>query len=190
MLSELYYHTRCHSEYCAVKRKFQEHDDDSPGTSSTSKILGSKSIHPKSDTKGVLVPSCILCSTKKKRNSGPVTSYETLHKVVTLQCSKTLVDRAKEIPDSIISQRIIGLCSQDLVAKEVHYHNSCKLSFLKKASVEASEPNKKHEASEKKKHEAAFSNLIPYIDTEIMTKKVPQYVFHLKALYKEQYKEL
>ena len=145
MLSELYHHPRCHSEYCAVKRKFQEHDDDSPGTSSTSKILQSKSVHPESDTKGVLLPSCILCSTRKKRNSGPVSSYETLHKVVTPQCSKR-----KEIPDSIISQRIIGLCSQDLVAKEVHCHNSCKLSFLKKASVEASEPNKKHESSEKK----------------------------------------
>ena len=42
----------------------------------------------------------------------------------------------------------------------------------------------------KKQNEIAFSKLIPYIDTEIITKKVPQYVSHLKALYKEQYKEL
>ena len=107
-----------------------------------------------------------------------------------MECSKTLVDRAKQNPGSKSSQRILALGSEELVAKEVHYHNSCRLKFLKEASVEASEPNEKGVISKRKQHEAAFAVFMPYIDTEIIAKHVPKYVSQLTDLYKEQYKEL
>ena len=55
--SELYYHSRCHSQYCAVKRKLQEVDDETPSTSNTGKSLRSKSDLPQSSPKGTLIPS-------------------------------------------------------------------------------------------------------------------------------------
>ena len=137
--SDMYYHSQCHSQYCAVKRKLQDLNQDAPSTSNREKSLRSKSDLPHSSPTGVLAPSCILCSFKRKRNtssggSGGSGSFEILHKVMTLECSKMLVDFAKQNPNSKISQRILSLGSEELVAKEAHYHNSCRVKFLKEES--------------------------------------------------------
>lgn len=185
--SNLYYHTQCHSRYCAVsKRKVQEVDDETRST--PSKSLRSKSDLPQSSPRGVLKASCIFCSTTQKRGKSSSSSYETLHKVETMECSDTFMNAAKKNMQSEKSQRILALGSEDLVAIEVHYHNTCKLKFLREAR--GSKEYSTHNTSNRKQHEKAFEVFMAYIENEVIQKRVPKYVSKLMDLYTEQYKEI
>lgn len=187
--SDLYYHSKCHSQCCAVDRMAQEVVNETPSATDTGKSLRSKSYLPPSSPKGVFKPSCIFCSAKQKRlkscsGSG---SHASLHKVETMECSDTLLKAAKQNRGLKSSQRVLALGSEDLVAIEAHYHNTCRLKFLK----EVNEPGKESTgAPTRKQHEKAFDVFMEYIESEIIQKHVPKYVSQLMDLYKEQYKAI
>ena len=125
--ADLFYHSQCQSRYCAVKRKACDDGTESTASPSASKTTRSQSDLPSTSKSGILTKSCILCSNERRRSSS---GYDTIHKVKSKECSMAFVQAAKSHPTSQQSQRNLSLDSEDLVAKEAHYHNFCKLQIL------------------------------------------------------------
>ena len=185
--SSLYYHTQCHSRYCAIgKRKVQEVEEETPNITRSSKSLRSKSDLPQSSRRGVLKPSCIFCLKIQKRVKSGKRSYEYLHKIETLDCSNVIFNAAKQNKQLEKSQRILAFGSEDLIAAKLHYHNTCKLKFLR----EANEISKESTSSFRKQHEKAFEVFMSYINSELIAKQLPKYVSKLMYMYKQHYKEM
>lgn len=107
--SDLYYHTKCHSRYCAVKRKAEEDVNEPQSTPPTGKSMRSKSDLPQSDKKGGLEHSCIFCSTVRKRSCSSGRNFEGLHKVETMEGSNRIINAAKRNPGLRNSQRVLAL---------------------------------------------------------------------------------
>ena len=167
-----------------MKRKANELANEPQNTSLAGKSMRSKSDLPQSDAKGVLGRSCIFCSTVRKRLRSPGdVSFENLHKVETMECSDMLINAAKRNTGLRNSVRVLALGSEDLVAIEAHYHNSCRLKFLQEANNETEVGT-----SNRKRHEKAFEVFMMYTEHEIIQKRVPKYAAKLMELYKEQYK--
>lgn len=185
LFSDLYYHSQCHSKYCAVKRKSTEDaQEPSQSTSSIVKTMRSKSDLPKSNSKGILESQCIFCQTGRKRvktNSGE--SFDKLCKIETLQSSAVIISGAKRHPELEQSQRVLALGSEDLVAIEAQYHNSCKRKFIRETDIHETPVDK----SNRKSHQEAFAVLVKFVESEIIVKQKPKHLSIVHDLYKEQY---
>ena len=183
---DLYYHTDCHSRFCAVKRKTHE---DENCQSIAPKTMRSQNSLPKSDRKGVLMSCCIFCSAERKRkSSGGGGDFEVLSKVETMESSGIIINAAKLNPGLETSQRVLALGSEDLVAIAAHYHNSCRLKFLREATESGESSHQAAIMSNRKKHDETFKVFAMHIQSEIIDNRVPKYVSKLMELYKEQYR--
>ena len=188
---DLYYHTTCNSQYSAVKRKASNDDKDPQSTSTASTSTRSKSDLPQTDVRGVLQHSCIFCSTERKRfkSCSKDSSFEKLHKVETIEQSNLLIKAAKSKSGLRSSQQILSLGSEDLVAKEAHFHNTCMLKFLQESKAHIESSTHKN-ISVKRKHDKTFEEFVTYIEQEVIQKRVPKYASKLMDLYKEKFREM
>ena len=100
-----------------------------------------------SDSKGILFEKCIFCSDAKKRLKGHSTSgsFEKLCKIETVACQSEIISAAKRFPELNKYHRVLSLASDDLIAMEAKYHNTCKRKFLREIEKQLSEVSKPEE---------------------------------------------
>ena len=179
--TDLYYHSVCHSKFCAVKRKTFE-DTSGSIQSLPLKVTVSNSDLPSSSSTGTLQEQCIFCPDQRKRLK-VFGRYEKLCRLESGDCRDEILAAAKQKPDLEASQKILALGLKDLVATEAKYHNSCKKKFLRQTDNTVIEPEK----SARKRHEESFAVLSCFIENEIISKRNPVYASKLMDLYKEEY---
>ena len=184
---DFYYHSECNRRYCAIKRKSFENEKDDTNLAPPEKSTRSKSDLPHTNNKGVLEKTCLFCSLSRKRLKSS-SAYDKLHKVQTADLSESFVSTAKAHPLIKESQRILALGSEDLVAMEAHYHNTCRLKFFRDAKDDGTPNPTQSPHSIRGKHEKVFQRFMVYIEDEIILKRVPKYVTSLLDLYKDEYK--
>ena len=86
------------------------------------------------------------------------------------------INAAKQNIESKECQRILALGSEDLVAIEVNYHNTCKLKFLREANAHK---ERNTCTSKRKHHEKTFEIFMACIKNYIIQNHVPKYVSNL-----------
>ena len=128
---------------------------------------------PSTDNRGVLGQQCVFCGKLRKKIKS---QNEPLHLCVTKDGSRAIYLAAKKKND--IKILILG---EDLIAKEVKYHNSCMRDYLREEHAESELP------SSTKIHHEAFRKLSIYIEGEIIANKNPMMVSAPLKLYQEEY---
>lgn len=165
-----YYHTKCFSRFCAIKR---QPPDDSELSQPPSKVTRSTSGHPFTNQRGVLGEDCLFCGKQRKRKSQ---KNEPLKQCLTMDGCKSIIRAAKKKCDT----RILGL-GEDLIAKEAKYHNTCRRNYVRQDEDEEAQ------TSNRKKHNEAFQTLLNFLDGEIIKKKKPMLATVIFCLYKEEF---
>lgn len=113
---------------------------------------------------GVLEDSCIFCQKKVRRHGG---KKEKLHLCLTTTLQETVESQAKVLNDVEFLGRISGV---DFVAKEVKYHQICKVNYGNRANAaEMKARPRKGEWHEKRNvHESAFSSICSIVQSSII----------------------
>ena len=159
-----FYHSKCLSQFCAVKRRTSASNDPSEPASKSTR---SSSILPLSNDRGVLGHECLFCKRKRKRKSN-VREY--LHQCLTKDGSKAILTAARKKGDA----RISGL-GEDLIAKEAKHHNRCRRDYVRQSVAV--------ESSNRKKHDEAFQKLSHFVGNEVFKKKTPILAATLLSVY-------
>lgn len=165
-----YYHSRCLSGFCAIKRLSSPSND---LTESANKTTRSNSDLPSTNKKGVLRKECLFCGKTRKRKSQ---KNEALHKCLSRDGSKSIIIAATSKCDA----RIIAL-GEDLIAKEAMYHNSCRRYYVRDDGIED------EQMSSRKIHEEAFRKLSMFIENEVIKNKTPMLATMIANLYEEEF---
>ena len=95
---------------------------------------------------------------------------------MTTEGSNAIFAAAKKRGDA----RILSL-GEDLIAKEVRYHHSCRRMYLRDNFENV------NENSNRKKHDQAFANLSQFITRDVVEKKIPVMGSILLKLYSQEY---
>ena len=168
------YHSQCFSQFCEVKRLPSPKSEQSePHTKSTR----SNSNLPATDDRGFLKSCCVFCGNARKRKKGKT---EGLHQCITLDGSKAIICAAKSRGDA----RILSL-GEDLIAKVVKYHHSCRHDYLRDVPT-STKPVE--QTSNRKIHNDAFQNISVFIQNEVINKQTPMMASAILRMYKEEYK--
>ena len=184
----MYYHSQCLSMYCAIKRSTSE----PPKTSTTTRSSHSLSS---TDKRGVLNDECIFCGKQRKKRKS---EEEPLHQCLTDIASKSIWLAAVKKEDT----KIISL-GEDLIAKELKYHGTCKKNYIDEAAAltvsnEGYELNtenvqgvkkfvNRNQTSKKKFHLQAFDKVSYYITQNVMQLGTPFMGSFLLKLYQDSY---
>ena len=146
--------------------------------------IGRRSLRSKSNDTNRTVQSsnifpkiCLFCE-KKKKMPGKGT-HENLCKIETLSFQDNVVKEAEILQDERILRIIFGV---DLVAKEAHYHNSCRKSFSYQASAITQKQRTSAIASEKQRTAAirkrAFDSTTSYIEAHVFNNEEVIYIHY------------
>ena len=170
------YHTVCYRLYTAVKR---------PKTTSkkSKKACVNTRFHsvlPKSDKKGLLKGSCIFCGKARKVIKG---KNEKRRRVQTGDGSDAINLRAEYSKNDRI--KILVRSGVKLIEKEAEYHNSCRLIFNNETAHYLDQGEK--EKSCRFYHTKAFSSILSYIKSEVITNSKPVLISDLVNMYKAEY---
>jgi len=185
-----WYHTRCLSNYSAVKRK-PEPAAQPPVIEPPTKVTRSKlSVGPSVRSTGVFGNECLFCPFERRRScSSQSASFETPRPISSRNSAAAIIDAAKQ-QDSDISHNILAI-SGDLLAKEAKCHNSCKREFIRAGTTAAQPPTKDGDAPEtsaiRLKHSKAFEELSQFLKKEIAQKRKPLMASTIFNLYREGY---
>ncbi|KAK7076259.1 hypothetical protein SK128_024869, partial [Halocaridina rubra] len=101
---------------------------------------------------------------------------EALHLCVTKGDSRAIYLADKRKNDT----KFLAL-GEDLIAKELRYHNSCTRDYLRDENMETKL------TSSRKTHHEAFRKLSIFIERDIVTSKNPMMASVLLSLYQEEY---
>lgn len=165
-----FYHSQCLSQYSAVKRRSSVVTEQKEPPCKTTR---SCSPLPPTDNRGVLGQQCVFCGKPRKKIKS---QNEPLHLCVTKDGSRAIYLAAQKKTDT----KILTL-GEDLIAKNVKYHNSCRRDYLREEPAESGSP------SSRKTHQEAFRRLSIYIEGEIIANKKPMLASALLNLYQEEY---
>uniref|UniRef100_UPI00358FD8C4 uncharacterized protein n=1 Tax=Myxine glutinosa TaxID=7769 RepID=UPI00358FD8C4 len=101
--------------------------------------------------------------------------------------SKTVVACARANPNSASSQKILVLAggTDDLVAPEGMYHNTCRLKFLRNSGAENG--GGYNFAAPSAVHKVAFNAMKGFIDSQVVAKRNPVLVASVMELYRSEY---
>ena len=102
--------------------------------------------------------------------------------------SKSVVACARANPNSTSSQKILALArgTDDLVAPEGMYHNTCRLKFLRSNVAEAASCGYDFVAPSAV-HRVAFEAIQGFIDSQVVAKRIPVAVASVMELYKSEF---
>lgn len=167
-----FYHSPCLSRFCAVKRSPPEVTQQLEPP--TKIITRTRSTLPSTDSRGVLRQQCLFCGKARKKIKS---ENEPLHQCETLDGSRSIYLAAKRKNDTNIL--VLG---EDLIAKGMQYHNSCRRDYVREETMEAAETSHR-----RKHHHEAFRKLSFFIKNEIIIKKKPMMGSLLLQLYQQEY---
>lgn len=187
---QYWYHSKCLSNYTAVKRK-AEPDPQSSEIEPPTKVTRSKStLGPSTSRTGVFGNECVFCPFERRRtgSSHPAT-YEKPRPISCRNSAAAIIDAAKH-QDNDNSRKILAIPG-DLLAKEVKCHDSCKREFIRAGTTVARPSTKSEGASEisaiRTKHTKAFGELSLFLKEEIVQKRRPLMASTIFNLYREEY---
>ena len=174
------YHRWCYKNFTNIsrllKRKAPFHDDDNAGPSTSKKSRLSKP----SGTR-VLFPAdkCLFC--EKNR----ITKKHQIEKLV--KCvTKTAEDSIKEAASKKQDEHILGKVQDiDLVAREVHYHASCRKDYTREAERHGTAPKDEDEIRKQTAHKAAFDYIVKYVKESIFEGANVERMTMLKEKYQQ-----
>lgn len=162
----IFYHSKCFSRFCAVKRRMSPSTEPSkPMSFDSSSESGNFNDDPED--------KCLFCKKKRLRKSN---SNESLHKCMTTEGSKAIITAANRRGDTEILE-----LGEVFIAKQAKYHSSCRRSFCRNGDKEADRK------SNRKKHEEAFQKLSVFLENEIIKKKTAMLATTIFNLYSEEY---
>lgn len=138
-------------------------------------------------SRGIINDNCILCTVNQKRVKKMSGGFEKLISVETTTCRDEIINAAKPCPLLPQSEYVLSLHSDDLIAMEPKYHNSCKKKFIWESRESDGQLAEKVENPAKKLHETATQNILQYIDSEIVAKEKPHMINKVMDLYQQEY---
>ena len=163
------YHRSCYQRFTNVSR-IMKRKKEAPNTSSEfgeSSVKRRRVSQHSASTPSRLLPAdkCLFCDKGRIRKSG---KEEHLVKCVTKTAEGSIKRAAETKQDEFIVLKIKDI---DLVAKEAHYHASCRKSYTR--SEERHDVPKKEElggqADVEAAHKAAFENLCEHVNASIIS---------------------
>ena len=163
------YHRSCYQRFTNVSR-IMKRKKEAPNTSSEfgeSSVKRRRVSQHSASTPSRLLPAdkCLFCDKGRIRKSG---KEEHLVKCVTKTAEESIKRAAETKQDEFILLKIKDI---DLVAKEAHYHASCRKSYTR--SEERHDVPKKEElggqADVEAAHKAAFENLCEHVNASIIS---------------------
>ena len=163
------YHRSCYQRFTNVSR-IMKRKKEAPNTSSEfgeSSVKRRRVSQHSASTPSRLLPAdkCLFCDKGRIRKSG---KEEHLVKCVTKTAEESIKRAAETKQDDFILLKIKDI---DLVAKEAHYHASCRKSYTR--SEERHDVPKKEElggqADVEAAHKAAFENLCEHVNASIIS---------------------
>ena len=166
----LFYHSKCHSKFCAVKSSAPEKTLQEPVSKKHNPGSVTRSI---STSLNCSTEECIFCVDRKFQSG----ARETLHQCLTLKGSKQIYLAAHRKND----ERIIAM-GEDLVKRGASYHNSCRRKYIK--DPEDGDVKLDHN---RHTHAKAFQKLEIFIDDYVICSNKPIKATNLYNIYKEEY---
>ena len=163
------YHRSCYQRFTNVSR-IMKRKKEAPNTSSEfgeSSVKRRRVSQHSASTPSRLLPAdkCLFCDKGRIRKSG---KEEHLVKCVTKTAEESIKRAAETKQDEFILLKIKDI---DLVAKEAHYHASCRKNYTR--SEERHDVPKKEElggqADAEAAHKAAFENLCEHVNASIIS---------------------
>ena len=163
------YHRSCYQRFTNVSR-IMKRKKEAPNTSSEfgeSSVKRRRVSQHSASTPSRLLPAdkCLFCDKGRIRKSG---KEEHLVKCVTKTAEESIKRAAETKQDEFILLKIKDI---DLVAKEAHYHASCRKNYTR--SEERHDVPKKEElggqADVEAAHKAAFENLCEHVNASIIS---------------------
>ena len=163
------YHRSCYQRFTNVSR-IMKRKKEAPNTRSEfgeSSVKRRRVSQHSASTPSRLLPAdkCLFCDKGRIRKSG---KEEHLVKCVTKTAEGSIKRAAETKQDEFIVLKIKDI---DLVAKEAHYHASCRKSYTR--SEERHDVPKKEElggqADVEAAHKAAFENLCEHVNASIIS---------------------
>jgi hypothetical protein len=158
------FHRCCYQTFTNTKylRKRQTSGD------VTNDMQPSTSKRSRSETSTVLLPSdkCLFCGQQQRWVSGKGKGKrEQLTKCVTETAEASIKEAANAKQDTKL---LCIIQDVDLIAREAHYHNSCRRNFTRK-DIRNPTPDPNSETSGQiQAHETAFEHLCEYVQTNII----------------------
>lgn len=186
------YHARCYKRYTSVslhsKMDMQtgnDLQDLSAGNENNSveksldtpreRQLRSNSGMKSTSGTGILEEKCIFCEKKDRKHKG---CREKLHLCITTAIQESIFEEAKQLRDTNFISKISGI---DFIAKEVRYHQICRVEYSNKAK---SSKKVKDSSSQfwkiRNAHKKAFESLCLFIEETIIKN---EQVFFLSDLH-------
>lgn len=187
---QYWYHSRCLSNYSAVKKKAEPDLQSQEVEPPTKATRSHSSFGLSTSSTGVFGNECLFCPFQRRRaGSSQTTAYETPRPVSCRNSAAAIVDAAKQ-QDNNISRKILAI-QGDLLAKEAKCHDSCKREFIRAGTAMASSSTKGNDVSEasiiRNKHAKAFEQLSIFLQDEIIQKHKPLMASTIFNLYREEY---
>lgn len=188
---QYWYHSRCLSNYSAVKKKPEPATQEAVPEPPT-KVTRSKSpLGPSvSSSTGIFGNKCLFCPFQRRRSgSSQSGAFEMPRPISTRNSAAAIIDAAKN-QDSDISHKILAI--GDLLAKEAKCHDSCKREFIKPRTTVAQPAPEGGDASleataTRQNHSKAFEELSQFLKKEIVHNHKPFMVSTIFNLYRAQY---
>ncbi len=134
---------------------------------------------------GILEEKCIFCEKKDRKNKG---QKEKLYLCQSLNMEMGIRQDAVKVKDLNFLGKISTL---DFVAKEVRYHQLCRIEFANKAKAEEKKMNVKNAEwhQSRKVHNTAFESLSSFIDGIIIKEEEVHLLSDLHRDYMSIYEE-
>lgn len=177
-----YHSMPCYKNYTAVKRPNSQNTEEpsakKPDTRRRSGI-------PKDDSRGIIAAICIFCGKSRKIIKQ---KEEALSQCLTEDgCARVMASAAKST-----NQRIKGLCGlhdegNRLIAKEAHYHKSCRRDYFKEAERLQQETEERDQATSRQIHAETFESISAFITTEVIENGQAILATSLLSMYKAEY---
>ena len=174
------YHARCYKNFIAVcstaskaTDKPEDSVDDQAQPSSTQESstkstiqLRSTSVLKSESRTGILEAKCILCKKKDRKHKGV---KEKLVQCLTKNIEVGIRNDAKTLGDVKLLGDIVDI---DFVAKEVRYHQICRVEYANRAKAENSKkgkpPSDHHWHVSREAHALAFTSICSFVDDLII----------------------
>ena len=160
------YRVSCYKNFTAVSSQ-------TPPAEAASDVQRSNDPHlrssqesvPSTSSAGILTPVCLFCEKKTKRVKGG--SVELLGRCETIQAGLSIQNAAKTLHDSKVMPKVVDT---DLIAKEAHYHHSCRSAYL----LSANRVSQKDTRETKTPSETGLLDIFAYIEQSIIIDNRPE----------------
>ena len=168
-------HRKCYQKLTNItniKSRKRQHPDEDNAVPSTSK-------RKRASSSSILFPSdqCLFCG-KNRIQGKHVSEYPT--KCVTETAAESILQAAKYKNDHTLLGKIEGF---DLLAREAHYHNSCRRDYTRKHERNVNKEPDESAAAQLAAHSEVFRYICEYVEEHIIKGCNVERVTMLKEKY-------